>query len=138
MPRLAGEALARLDAMKAAAIPRSIVAGGMRRSDVEVRGGLLVGLGTRAHRVGATSHVDALLYDTHNARVVTIGRSLADGEHGPLPLARVAAGAIRRGISYADLGRGQLVATGVKITPSGRLVLGRRPATSAFRCSTGG
>jgi hypothetical protein len=131
VPRLAGEVLARLDAMAAGAVPRAVVAGGGRRSDVEVRGGLLIGLGTRVRRLGAVSHIDALLYDTNNARVVTIGRSLADGDAGPVPFSRLAAGPVRRGITYADLGRGQLVATGARISPDGRLVLGRRPAASS-------
>ncbi|WP_155891780.1 SWIM zinc finger family protein [Conexibacter woesei] len=131
VPRLAGEVLARLDAIAGGTVPRGVVAGGPRRADVEVRGGLLIGLGTRVRRAGATSHIDALMYDTNNARVVAIGRSLADGDGGPMPFARLAAGSVRKGITYADLGRGQLVATGARISAGGRVSLGRRPASSS-------
>lgn len=114
---LVAELAARLDALRAGSVPRTLLAGTARRGDAEVRGGLLIGLGCRARRVGAVSHFDALLLDPAGGRVLIAGRSV---EAAP-SFAQLAAGTLRPGIGFAALGRGQLVVTGATLSPAGRL-----------------
>jgi hypothetical protein len=123
---LVGEALARLDALDAEVVPRGLVAGRASSGDVGVRGGVLVGLGTVARRVGRTTAVDALLLDG-GGTVAGAGRTVVDPtDREPPTFAHVGSGALQAGVSCADAGRGQLVTIGARVRPDGRLVLGRR------------
>lgn len=127
--QLVGEAVVRVDALRAGSAPALFVGGPRATTETEVGGGRLVGLGTRVRRVGTLVEVDALVYDTAAHRVLALGRAFGDPDDAPpRPFADLAATTLQRSISIAGAGAGQLVATGGKRSPGGRLKLGRRPA----------
>lgn len=130
--QLAGEALLRADALRAAtgAVPALFAGGPPSSSGTAVGGGRLVGLGTRVVQFRRAVDVDALVYDVAAHRVLALGRSFGDpnkGEPQP-PFGELAATSLTRRISIASVGAGQLIATGGVRTPSDRLRLGRSPA----------
>ena len=92
-----------------------------RRAETEVGGGRLVGLGTRVRQVGRLVDVDALVYDTVAHRVLALGRTFGDPDVPPSrspssPRPRSSARSRSRGV-----GAGQLIATGGRRSPGGRL-----------------
>ena len=127
--QLVGEAVIRGDALRARSAPALFVGGPRSTAETEVGGGRLVGLGTRVRHLGRLVEVDALVYDTTARRVLALGRAFGDPEDAaPKPFADLATTTLQRSISIASVGSGQLVATGGRRSPGGRLKLGRRPA----------
>ena len=127
--QLVGEAVLRGDALRARSAPALFVGGPRSTAETEVGGGRLVGLGTRVRHVGRLVDVDALVYDTTAHRVLAIGRAFGDPDEAPpRAFADLAATTLQRSISIASVGAGQLIATGGRRSPGGRLKLGRRPA----------
>ena len=134
LAQLAGEAVLRADTLRHvhSPVPTAFAGGWSTAAETEVVGGRLIGLGTRVRQAGRVVDVDALTYDAAARRVVALGRTSVDpapDDGTPCPsYADLAAATLQKGITVAAAGAGQLVATGGRRTPAGRLRLGRRPA----------
>jgi hypothetical protein len=129
LARLAGEALVRIDALRAdtGAVPRLVVAGPADAVPRPVRGARLIGLGCSVRTVRDAVEVRAHLADADTGRRLALVRRF-DRPAADTSFARMAT-ARRSGTTPAEAGRGQVVATGGTRAPTGVLDLGRRPAS---------
>lgn len=122
--RLAGEFLARVDALAAPdlPVPRVLVQGGQADIDTRLGQSRFVGLGVtaRIHR----GYVDlmALMQDADHGRVVAVAHRFADERTDePVALSTLGSRLVLRGRSVAHFGHGQIVMKQARLTHTHRL-----------------
>jgi hypothetical protein len=131
--RAAGEALARVDAIRSftGAVPLPLVRGTAEDHVVELAAARLVGLGCGVVSRRKSTAVHGYFLDLDSGVIAAIVREVAEDPAGPAPAPfhRMAAAPVLQGVGLAQLARSQLLVAKAKRSASGRLSLGRSRAT---------
>jgi hypothetical protein len=135
VPELAGELLARRDAIAAdtGALPQQLIRGTGNDSSGSLGKCRLVGLGCGAAVGRREVELIAYLQDAATGAVAVVSREFADpapdAKQEPRSFADLARSPAVKASSFADLGRGQLLTDGGRRTAGFRLLIGRSHAS---------
>jgi hypothetical protein len=131
---LAGELLARLDAVRAdtGALPQPLVRGTRADRPADLGAARFIGLGCAAAAGRGRAGLTAYLQDSDTGSLVTLAKEFpdppADSGQRPRDFAELAQSAAVRGSSLATLGAGQLTVRGARRTAGFRLQVTRSQA----------
>ena len=136
---LLAELAQRLDAIRAerTPVPHLFVRGTPKDRETEFGSARLIGIGCSMRTTRAATEISAHMQDSDSGAITAFTRRFpvkTDASGAPPPprsFAELARGIALKGVSFAAIGRGQLLVKGGRRTPSGRFVPGRAAASVA-------
>jgi len=136
---LLAELAQRLDAIRAGRtpVPHLFVRGTPNDRETEFGSARLIGIGCSVRTSRAGTEIAAHMQDSDSGAITAITRRFpvkldaSTAPPPPKPFADLARSVAVKGVSFAAIGRGQLLVKGGRRTPSGRFVPGRAAASVA-------